>query len=63
VSTSAEYIYYSGEITLDSNNMYVPSLVYNPKTIGLTSYPAYFILLNTLIPISLVVTLEIVKTL
>lgn len=43
--------------------MYVPSLVYNPKTIGLTSYPAYFILLNTLIPISLVVTLEIVKTL
>jgi magnesium-transporting ATPase (P-type) len=62
-STLAEYVYYSGAITLGPNNQFIPEYTYGAEYTGLTSYPAYFILLNTLIPISLVVTLEIVKTL
>ncbi len=63
LQTDAEYIFYSGGYYLGPDKQYVPVNEYNPKRTALLSYPAYFILLNTLIPISLVVTLEIVKTL
>jgi hypothetical protein len=55
----AEYIFYCGEKL--SNGHY--EFEYSAKYEGLKGYPEYFILLNTIIPISLVVTLEISKTL
>jgi hypothetical protein len=51
VSSKAFYIYYTE--TTDS--------VESPILAGLETYGAYFILLNSIIPISLVVTLEVVK--
>lgn len=37
------------------------TLSYKPITEGVKTYGQYFILLNTLVPISLIVTLEFVK--
>jgi len=36
-------------------------LIYNPTIVGFKTYGSYYILLNTLIPISLVVSIEFVK--
>ena len=55
-----EYIYYSGNT--DPERGEVPEHSYSATKEALTMYVGFFILLNTLIPISLIVTLEIVKT-
>lgn len=61
----AEYIFYTelssfgrsenGTAT-DSQN-----IVYSPTKEGITTYGMYFVLLNTLIPLSLVVSIEFIK--
>lgn len=61
----AEYIFYTelsafgrsmnGTAT-DSSN-----INYSPATEGVTTYGVYFILLNTIIPLSLVVSIEFIK--
>mmetsp|Transcript_25517 Transcript_25517/g.19272 ORF Transcript_25517/g.19272 Transcript_25517/m.19272 type:complete len:143 (-) Transcript_25517:2759-3187(-) len=58
--TYAEYLYYSGSEVFDSSKM--PYGLQSATAEFARLLPAHFILLNTLIPISLVVTLEIVKT-
>lgn len=55
----AEYIFFCGEKL--ENGKY--EFEHSAKMEGLKGYIAYFLLLNSIIPISLVVTLEIVKTL
>jgi hypothetical protein len=66
VKRKAEYLFYT-EITTntkgDKTENTDDSLSYNPTIIGLKTYASYYILLNTLIPISLVVSIEFVKLL
>lgn len=62
----AEYIFYTQissfsqkqekDTATDTNN-----IGYNPTSEAVTTYALYFILLNTLIPLSLVVSIEFIK--
>lgn len=58
----AEYLFYTelsaqgGNSTADDDD-----INYNPTIVGIKTYGSYYILLNTLIPISLVVSIEFVK--
>jgi len=58
--THAEYLYYSGSFIFETDDR--PEAILSGVGEFAKLLPAHFILLNTLIPISLVVTLEIVKT-
>ena len=57
VHRKAEYIFY----TATTVNIDDSSIVYSPSVTGLITFFSYFILLNTIIPISLIVSLEFVK--
>ena len=61
--TPAEYIFNSGYVFQGTDGLYVAQWTYNALYVAVTTFPSYIILLNTIIPISLVVTLEVVKTL
>jgi hypothetical protein len=56
IKRKAEYIFFTGS-DIDSNS----TISYKPSIEGLRTYAQYYILLNTIIPISLVVSLEFVK--
>jgi len=44
----------------DDEDYYLP-LIFTHSIVGVLNYFSYFLLLNTLLPISLIVTLEMVK--
>lgn len=59
----SEYLFYT-ELSAQSGTNTTSSsddLTYNPTIVGVKAYGSYYILLNTLIPISLVVSIEFVK--
>ena len=58
IHKKAEYIFYTGN-TIGSDK--TSEIDYSPTITGVLTYAQYFILLNTLIPISLVVSIEFVK--
>lgn len=61
----AEYIFYTefSAFTKNDNGTATDSdtLSYSPTKEGFMTYGVYFVLLNTLIPISLVVSIEFIK--
>eukprot|EP00347_Sterkiella_histriomuscorum_P002642 403367358 len=64
IKRKAEYLFYTefqsaGSSTNSTNTD--DDLNYNPTIVGIKTYGMYYILLNTLIPISLVVSIEFVK--
>ena len=57
--TKAWYVYFTGAVAHRDFNS--ESLDYQPGKEGARTYAQYYILLNTVIPISLVVSIEFVK--
>jgi hypothetical protein len=61
----AEYIFFTefSAFTRNENGTVTDndSLIYSPTKEGFMTYGVYFILMNTLIPISLVVSIEFIK--
>ena len=61
VNNKGEYIFYTGITSHGINGTDSSISYYNPISEAFTTYGVYFILLNTIIPISLVVSMEFIK--
>lgn len=63
--TKAEYIFYSGlgsyQNPVNGKAVNTEKITYSPTVEGVETYGIYFILLNNIIPLSLVVSIEFIK--